>query len=192
MAIQINDFSIVNNGTQLNIELTASLGYTITHVKLWTMDNFKDYTKAISLNYKLLQTNNVENFIVTNTELELSSFEDILFLEVETDEPTTICPTCLIPALGITYNLTSYYNCFLKEILEMNIKECENCNNLSTKDLVLTLSILLDSIEPSIDLGFYNQAIMNVNKLKKLCSLKNCDNCKKIECSKCGNFKQTI
>lgn len=191
MSIKINDFSIVNNGLELNISLETALTYNITSVRLWTMNNFKDYTKAISLNYKLTQSSNIESFIVTNTELQLPVFEDILFIEIESNEPLINCPTCLIPALGITYNLSTYYNCFLKEILDMNIKECDNCNNLSTKELVLMISLLLDTIEPSIELGFYNQAILNINKLKKICSLKNCNNCKPIQCSTCGNFKQT-
>ena len=191
MAVKINDFSIIDNNTKLKIDLVTNLTYNITSVLLWKMNDFKDYTKSISLNYKLVQTNNIESIIVTNTELQISSFEDIWFIEVKSNEPLEQCPECLIPALGICYNLQSYYKCLLNELLSAEISECDNCNNLSLKSLVITLSLLIDSIEKSIDLGFYNQAILNIEKLKKLCSIKECDSCKKIECLICSKFNQT-
>lgn len=192
MAVKINDFSIINNGTQLKIDLSTNATYKITSVLLWKMNDFKDYTKSISLNYKLTQLNNLENIIVTNTELQINSFEDILFIEVKSNEPIVDCPECLVPALGICYNLQSYYKCLLNELLNSEIAECDNCNNLSLKNLIITLSLLIDSIEQSIDLGFYNQAILNVAKLKKLCSIKECNNCKKTICKTCSKFNQTI
>jgi hypothetical protein len=186
----INNFSIINNGDQLAIDVETALGYNITSILLWNMDTFKDYSLAISLNYKLEQVNNREVFIVTASELGILKFEDLYFIEIESDAPSEVCSTCLIPALGITYNLLPYYACMLEYLLKSEISDCSTCNNLTTKNLVVTISLLIDSVEKSIDLGFYLQAIANVNKLKKLCSLGQCTSCKQVTCSSCGQFNQ--
>lgn len=194
MAIKINNFSIINNGLSLGVDVETSEGYNITSMLLWKMNDFKDYSLAINLNYKLEQINNSEVFIITNEELNISKFEDIYFIEIQSDEPDDDeCTTCLTPALGITYNLLNYYNCMLNVLLDTNILDCKDCNNVTTKNLVVTISLLIDSIEKSIELGFYTQAINNINKLKKLCSLNQCSNCNNnsiVECVTCGKFNQ--
>jgi len=194
MAININNFSIINDGLSLAVNVETSEGYNITSVLLWKMVDFKDYSLAINLDYKLEQINNTEVFIVTAEELGISIFEDIYFIEIQSDEPEENCTTCLNPALGITYNLLSYYNCLLNNLLDSEINDCANCNNLTNKNLVITISLLIDSVEKAIELGFYTQAISNVNKLKKLCSLSQCTNCNTnsyvLKCTSCGNFNQ--
>jgi len=188
--ITINNFEIINNGSQLAIDVETNVGYNITSILLWNMDTFKDYALATSLTYKLEQVNNKEVFIVTATELGIISFKDIYFIEIESDAPTEECSTCLLPALGITYSLLPYYKCMLDNLLKAEITDCVNCNDLSSKNLIVTINIIIDSIEKSIDLGYYLQAIDNINKLKKLCGLQNCINCKPINCNTCSEFKQ--
>lgn len=191
MSILINNFEIINNGSDLAIDVETGLGYTITSILLWDMFSFKDYTLSTNLGYKLEQINNKEVFIVNATELGLLKFEDIYFIEIETNEPSPICPTCLIPALGITYNILPYYQCMLNSLLASEINDCITCNDLASKNLLVTINLLIDSIEKSIDLGFYSQAIDNLKKLKKLCGLEKCTNCLSVECSSCSKFKQT-
>jgi hypothetical protein len=190
MAITINNFSIINNGSQLAIDVETDLGFSITSILLWNMDSFKDYSLATNLGYKLENVNNREVFIVTATELGILKFEDIYFIEIESDAPTEECSTCLMPALGITYNLLPYYACMLDYLLKSEITDCSTCNDLTTKNLVVTINLLIDSVQKSIELGFYLQAIANVNKLKKLCQLKQCTNCKEVTCNSCGQFNQ--
>lgn len=191
MSILINNFEIINNGSDLAIDVETGLGYTITSVLLWDMFSFKDYTLSTNLGYKLEQINNKEVFILNATEMGLLKFEDIYFIEIETDEPLVDCPTCLIPALGITYNILPYYQCMLNSLLASDINDCVTCNDLTSKNLLITINLLIDSIEKSIDLGFYSQAIDNLKKLKTLCGLEKCTNCLSVECSSCSKFKQT-
>jgi hypothetical protein len=191
MSILINNFEIINNGSDLAIDVETGLGYTITSILLWDMFSFKDYTLSTNLSYKLEQINNKEVFIVNATELGILKFEDIYFIEIETNQPSPDCPTCLIPALGITYNILPYYQCMLNSLLASEINDCVTCNDLESKNLLVTINLLIDSIEKSIDLGFYSQAIDNLKKLKKLCGLEKCTNCLSVECSSCSKFKQT-
>lgn len=192
MAITINNFEIINNGQQLAIDVETDIGYNITSILLWNIDTFKDYTLATNLNYKLEQVNNKEIFIVNANELGLLEFTDIYFIEIESNAPLEECSTCLIPALGITYNILPYYQCMLNYLLKAEITDCITCNDLHSKNLLITINLLIDSIEKSLDLGYYMQAIDNIKRLKKLCSLQNCTNCKPITCNTCSQFRQVI
>lgn len=188
--ITINNFAIIDNGNKLAIDVETTIGYNITSILLWNMDTFKDYSLATNLSFKLENVNNSEIFIVQASELGILKFEDIYFIEVESDAPSEDCPTCLLPALGITYNLLPYYACMLEYLLKSEITDCSTCNNLTVKNLVVTINLLIDAIEKSIELGFYLQAISSVNKLKKLCQLQQCTSCQQIECNSCGKFNQ--
>jgi len=76
-ATTINNFEILNNGSQLAIDVETISGSIITSIKLWNINTFKDDALSIDLNYKLEQTSNIETFIVTAEELNLTSFTDI-------------------------------------------------------------------------------------------------------------------
>lgn len=190
MAITINDFTIVNNGDELSIKLTTNVGHTFTSILLWDMYSFKDYSLAKDISYKIEASSEIEEFVVTAEELEIQKFEDLYFIEVKSTAPTEECPDCLIPALGITYNLSPYYQCLLDNFIDLEISNCNNCNNIDNKNLVLTISLLIESIEKSIQIGFYMNAISHIEKLKKLCLLKGCTNCNQSICNSCGNFNQ--
>ncbi len=192
MAVTIHNFSIVDDGQGLAIDVETNVGYNISHINLWTMNDFKDYSLAKSLDFKLEQVNNKEVFIVTAEELNFSPFEDIYFMEIEStylDEDDD-CSTCNTPALGITYGLLKYYQCLLNYFLESDISDCLSCNNTFNNDTVITINLLLEMVENAIEIGYYTQAVDMITKLKKLCSLKNCNNCPTIVCSSCSKFKQ--
>lgn len=189
--IKINNFQIINNGSQLAIDVETNEGSLITSILLWNDKTFKDESLAISLNYKLEQINNKEVFIINATEIPISDFTDIYFMEVTSnfvDEDE--CSTCNYPALGITYNLLPYYNCMLNYLLENKDANCSDCNNNYKNNIVITVNLLIDSIEKGIEVGYYSQAIEMLAKLQKICSIKNCKNCKTITCTSCSKFKQ--
>jgi len=192
MAVVINNFEIINSGTQLAIDVQTTVGYDITSLMLWNINTFKDYSLAVNLNYKLENSNNREVIIVTTSELGISKFEDIYFIEVQDNAPNEDCPECLYPALGITYSLTNYYQCMLNFLLKSEIDNCLNCKDTNSKNTLITISLLIDSIEKSIDLGYYLQAISTINKLKKLCSLEECNECGNVSCTSCSKFKQIV
>lgn len=192
MAIIINNFEIINNGSQLAIDVETNLTYNISSILLWTMPNFKDYSLAINLNSYLLNVNNKEVLIINANDVGVSKFEDVCFMEVEsTFIEVEGCQDCQSPALGITYNLSTYYTCLLNYLTDLQVTQCINCNKDESNQMVITINMLIDTVMKSLEVGYYSQAIDMINKLKKLCSLKTCDNCPTIECSSCNNFIQT-
>ena len=205
--IIINNFEIQNNGQNLALNVQTETGFNITSVLLWNMNNFKDYTRAINLDYKLEQTSNIESFVVTAEELSISKFEDLWFVEIQSNnqnlssgpfnsifnfvfnsENTNI--TTLEPALGITYNFSPYYICILEQFLNSQKNPCINCKDSIIDDLVLTSSLMVDIVEKAIEEGYYLQAISILTKLKKICNIRKCNNCETVECSSCSKFKQ--
>ena len=191
MAIIVNNFSIIENGSQLALDVETLAGYQIVSIKFWNMNTFKDYTLAVDGSYKITGANNKEVLIYSNTELETDIFDDIWYVEVTDNVPEDTCSTCGSPALAITYNLYAYYECMLNEFMKANVESCTNCNPKFNTNLVLSISLLIDATIKSIELGFYSEAAKNVNMLKKLCSLNNnCSSCKCSTCTTCGGFKQ--
>ena len=189
--IVINNLEIQDNGQTLAVDVQTETGSIITSALLWNMTTFKDYSRAINLDYKLEQLTNQEIFEVTAEELEISSFDDIWFVEFQSDYiPEDNCGEFLDPALGITYNLSPYYKCLLNRFFEHQKNPCVNCNEPFIDELVLSIGLTLDIVERSIEEGYYLQAIELIKKLKKFCSITKCNNCETVECSSCSKFKQ--
>lgn len=192
MSVIINNFSIINNSSDLAINVETNLGFQISNINLWKMNEFKDYSLATNLNYKLEQISNQEIFIVSASELNILKFEDVLFIEITSTfkEEDPDCSNCQTPALGITYDLSNYHQCLLSYFLESDIGTCVDCGNKSNNDIVITISLLIEMVENAIEIGYYIQAIDMIKKLKKLCAIKQCKNCKPLNCSSCNKFKQ--
>ncbi len=189
--IVINNLEIQDNGQTLAVDVQTETGSTITSAMLWNITTFKDYSRAINLDYKLEQLTNQEVFEVTAEELQISSFDDIWFIEFQSDYiPEDNCGEFLDPALGITYNLSPYYKCLLNRFFEHQKNPCVNCNEPFIDELVLSIGLTLDIVERSIEEGYYLQAIELIKKLKKFCSITKCNNCETVECSSCSKFKQ--
>ena len=189
--IVINNLEIQDNGQTLAVDVQTEIGSTITSAMLWNITTFKDYSRAINLDYKLEQLTNQEVFEVTAEELQISSFDDIWFIEFQSDYiPEDNCGEFLDPALGITYNLSPYYKCLLNRFFEHQKNPCVNCNESFIDELVLSIGLTLDIVERSIEEGYYLQAIELIKKLKKFCSITKCNNCETVECSSCSKFKQ--
>ena len=189
--IVINNLEIQDNGQTLAVDVQTEIGSTITSVMLWNMTTFKDYSRAINLDYKLEQLTNQEVFEVTAEELHISSFDDIWFIEFQSDYiPEDNCGEFLDPALGITYNLSPYYKCLLNRFFTNQKNPCEGCGDSFIDDMVLMIGLTLDIVEKSIEEGYYLQAIELIKKLKKFCSITKCNNCEKVECTSCSKFKQ--
>ncbi len=189
--IVINNLEIQDNGQTLAVDVQTETGSTITSALLWNITTFKDYSRAINLDYKLEQLTNQEVFEVTAEELQISSFDDIWFIEFQSDYiPEDNCGEFLDPALGITYNLSPYYKCLLNRFFEHQKNPCVNCNESFIDEFVLSIGLTLDIVEHSIEEGYYLQAIELIKKLKKFCSITKCNNCETVECSSCSKFKQ--
>ena len=190
--IKINNFEIINNGSQLSIDVETNVGFEITNILLWDTETFKDESLSKSLNYKLEQINNKEIFIINASELGLTIFKDIYFIEVESNyvNEDDECTECSNLVLGITYNLLPYYNCLMNYVLENQNLNCTTCISNKDNNIIIMINLLIDNIEKGIDSGYYSQAIEMIETLKKLCSIKNCKNCKEEKSSTCRKFKQ--
>lgn len=194
--ISINNINISNNGLELNINVSTAATYNITSVRLWTEDSFKDYTLAKNLDYKLEQVNNNEIFIVTASEIGLSNFSGIYFIEIKSNEPAEDdCSDCVNPILAVVTNLNQYYRCMTELVLKADI-----CNsNLFSREVcddnavnkALSVNLIIDAINQSLELGQFVEAIDLMKKVKKLCN--KCTNCKKIikntkSCTSCNSY----
>jgi len=190
--VTINDFSIINNGQQLAIDVETNVGSLITSILLWDMTSFKDYSLAFNISDQLEQVNEKEVLIINAVDLGILKFEDLWFMEVVSnyEDPECNCSTCDTPALGITYNLLPYYQCMLDYLVQAGINDCATCNNTVQNNMAITVNLLIDAVERALELGFYLQAIEMVKQVKKLCNIKKCNNCKSVECSNCSKFKQ--
>ena len=190
-SVTIQNFEILNDGQQLAIDVETVSGSIITSIQLWNIDTFKDESLSINLNYKLEQINNKEVFIIDAKEVNIYSFTDIWFIEIQSNyEGTEGCTSCQDPALGITYNLQPYYKCMLNYLLESEKSIDCNSTNVYSNNTTITVNLLIDSIEKSLDIGYYLQAIEMLNNLKKLCSISKCKNCQTVICSSCSKFIQ--
>lgn len=190
-SVTIKNFEILNDGQQLAIDVETITGSIITSIKLWNIDTFKDESLSIDLDYKLEQINNKEVFIIDAEEVSVYTFTDIWFIEIQSNyEGTEGCTSCQDPALGITYNLQLYYKCMLNYLLESEKSIDNNSTSVYSNNLTITVNLLIDGIEKSLDIGYYLQAIEMLNNLKKLCNISKCKNCQTVICSSCSKFIQ--
>lgn len=195
--VNVNNISISNDGTKLNININTGSTYIITSAKLWTEDTFKDYNLVKDLNYKLEQINNKEIFTVTAIELGLSSFNGIYFLELQSNEPIDDeCTTCVDPILVVVTNLNQYYRCMSELVLKAsicqdNVFSREVCDD-SAVNKALTIHLFIDSVNQCLELGQFTEAIDLMKSIKKLCN--KCSNCKTIvknnnnSCTTCNQY----
>jgi hypothetical protein len=187
--IKINNFEVINEGQGLAINVETNLGFLITSIDLWKMDDFKNPSLAKNLSINLSGINNKEIFIVPTSQLGYTKFEDIYFIEVKSNfVGEEGCSTCSYPALGITYDLSSYYQCMLDYVLQ-NIDN-GNLENTQNKNKAITVNLLINNIENAIEIGLYSESILLIKQLKKLCDINKCKNCKPVYCNSCNGFKQ--
>lgn len=189
--VTINNFEIINNGTQLTIDVSTNPGSQIKSVLLWSMDKYKDYDEAYDLSSLLEQINEREVLIINSVDIGINAFKDIWFTEIEsTFISEDDCIGCDAPALGITYNLLPYYECMLDSLLKNGLNDCFNCNNKIDQEFAITINLFIDTAIKSLDLGYYVQAVDLIKKLQKLCPTNSCTECKPVTCESCSQFKQ--
>lgn len=194
--ITVNNISISNDALNLNVNIATGTSYIITSVKLWTEDTYKDYTLAKDLSFKLEQINNKEIFILESTEIGLSSFNGIYFLEITTNEPNDDeCTTCRNPLMAVVTNLHQYYRCMSELVLKAsictdNLFSREVCDD-NAVNKALTINLFIDTVNQCLELGQFVEAINLMKNIKKLCN--KCSNCKTIikntnSCTTCNQY----
>lgn len=166
--MQITTFTISQDRLSINIIIEDAA--TLSSLKFWTTTTYKDYTKAIDLTYKLTAAI-TENITVTLSELGLTYFDGVYF--IETEDPDEI-------SNAITADLTRYKECILNKVLEYSI--CDSCLEKNVTQLSNAQGLLY-GLETSITQGFIDEVINITKALDKFCSN---------ECSSCGQYKNII
>ena len=161
--MQITAFSISTDRTKINISITDAA--SISSLKFWTDITYKDYSLAIDLTSKLTASA-TENIIVTLSDLGLTYFDGVYFLEAEDIDETST---------AITKDLTRYKECILNKLMEYSV--CDDCLQKESPNL-MNANRLLRGLEDAIEEGFINEILVIISALKKYCSN---------ECTSCGN-----
>lgn len=178
--IYINNLSINNSLTQLSVDVETNTGSNITSILLWNENTFKDYSKAIDLSFKLEEINNKEIFIVTATEINISDFSGIYFLEFTSNYEEEGCTNCQNTVIGITANLNNIKKYLLNSVLELN--DCEDCLKEKDFDNIIAMDLTMNGISIALSVGFYEEAVFLYKKLKRLIG-------PKLDCSSCRNLR---
>lgn len=179
--IYINNLSINNTLTQLSVDVETNTGANITSVLLWNENTFKDYSKAIDLSFKLEEVNNKEIFIVTSTEINLSDFSGIYFLEFTSNyDDGDDCTNCQNIVIGVVANLNNIKKYLLNSVLELN--DCEDCLKQKDFENIIAIDLTTNGLSTALSIGFYEEAIFLYKKLKRLIG-------PKLDCSSCRSLK---
>ena len=153
--MQITAFSISTDRTQINVTITDAA--TISALRFWTNVTYKDYSLAIDLSSKLTASA-TETITITLSDVNLSYFDGVYFLEAEDPDETST---------AIVGDLTRYKECILNKLLEYQI--CDDC--LQEESVSLSNAhALLTGLEDAIELGFINEILLIIDALNKYCS----------------------
>jgi hypothetical protein len=168
--MQITDFSISEDRTQLNVVIIDAA--TISSLKFWTNLTYKDFSLAIDLTSKLTASS-TENITITLSDVGLSYFDGVYFLEAE--DPDEL-------SSAIESDLTRYKECIVNKLAEFSV--CDDCLEKDSNSL-LNAHALLTGLEDAIEQGWINEILLFISSLNKYCS----NDC--ITCGKRNNITDT-
>lgn len=172
--ITINYITIRPDRTTMDISVTAEVGLLIDSVNLWTDATFKDYSLAIDFTSKLTKASNNETFTITATELGLTEFSGLYFLEfIDTNATPNF-------VLGMAADLTVYRKCMLDQTLDLLNSSVDlytggGCESPEVENIIY-LNMILEATKVAIKSSFYGEALDFLEALKKLCA-SNCTTC---------------
>ncbi len=169
--IFINNFSISQDGTKIDVNVETDVGYTILDVNFYTDATYGDPTQAVNLYYKLRRLSEREIFSITAEEAGVSSFLDgIFFVEFTSTSPSTSdCNSCVNP-LGVAAQFLSAKLCLLEKVLALDLALDCNHNNCVDKCDVIVLDKFIKAMQYALEFGVYDEAIDLLNGIRKLCT----------------------
>lgn len=166
--MEITSFAVSQDRTTLDLVINDAA--TVSVLRLWKTDTFKNYTEALDLT-SYLTASATENISFTPANLGETYFDGVYFIEaIDPDEV----------ALAIALDATRYKECIITDLLETTV--CEDCLKENSTAL-LNAHILLRGLEDAVELLFIDEIINIVSALNKYCS----DTCKS-----CGNYGNII
>ena len=167
--ININELKINTTATEISVDVDTTVSNLFTKVLLWTTDTFKDIPTAIDLSHLLAGTDETEVFTILASELGVSKIEGLFFIEFTTNEPDT--------KLGVVSNFIPYYECILNRVLKSGVESCR-----TTDSGLSYINTLLETLNYSIQTGFYEEAVKISKELDKICVL----------CATCASYEDTL
>lgn len=178
MAITINTLSISADRKTMTVALTTDSGQTFDTVNLWTELTYKDYTQAVDLSAKLASATNTESFTITASDLNITQFDGLYFLEFG--------DTLSQLQLGAVAELTTYKKCLLDTTLEIlssdvDIVKGEGCNNADFNKLIY-VHATLNALQSAMISGYYGETLDLIATLKKFC----------VACPDCPNLSSIL
>lgn len=167
MAITIKEFKINNTRTEISVDIELSPGSLVTSLTLWDESNYKDPLTNIDLSYKISGQLNTETFVISTSDANVSSFNGIYIMEIETDNPSDV------PGIVGTISLNRFYSAIAQLLCNINLS-CLNCNDNFQNALLL--DVYLEAIRMALTLGRFTDAIMHLKKISLFTeTCKDCD-----------------
>lgn len=158
--------------TAIQAIVSADTGNKITKVLAWNKETYKIETDAVDLSSLLSGVSEDENFVVTNTDLGVSSIIGLWVIEFYSDESAT--PEG--PQEGVVVNLVPYHECVVDKAVGISVKNCREAkNNCGKSSNLLYASTLLDTVGDTILFELINETRQILFTLDELCEV--CTNC---------------
>ena len=170
MAITVNTLTVSNDLSKINLSLEVNSGQTANKLLLWDQDTYKDPSKQVDLTAKFSQAGNVENIEITATEAGFSKFDGLYIFQIETTDGDAVL-------VGVS-SFTQYYVIQSKLLATVDLS-CLSCN--SNFQNALLFDLYLTATEKALELGRFQDAILNLDKLKVLKTSSDCQDCFNID-----------
>lgn len=165
-SLNVSVFSQLN---KISISANAGVGNTIINATIWSDETYKSSSLLGNLNSYLEGTSNLEEFEVLLDDFEISKDTNLIFIEVESSDDTTL--------IKHVYSVENFRKCSLDKLL-INLSNDE-CIDIVKKE-VLNIDVLISSLIYSLDYGYYDKSIIIFDMLVELCEP---------ACETCPQFK---
>lgn len=186
--ISINTLKIDEFASKIIVDISTTVGNTITKVLVWNSETFKDYNQAIDLSSLLDGSDETESFsIFAQEHLGIEKITGLWFVEFESDEVIIPddCANNTNTALGVTANLIPYHECILNKLLKTDVDGCKPIINNECDECagnVYYINTLLTTLRDAIKFGFYEEAVRIIGDLDDLCDV----------CHTCPDYGNTL
>lgn len=166
--MQITSFELSADKTNLDVTIEDAASLTI--LRLWTDQTYKNFTTVIDLSAKLTGSGS-ESISITLSDISEPYFDGIYFLEAKDPDETSN---------SIASELSRFKECIMDKLLDFSI--CDEC--LDTKNTsLINAHVALTSLQNAIDLSFVTEAITLKKALDKYCSN---------TCRSCGDYSNVV
>ena len=166
--MEITSLTISQDRKTLNLAINDST--SISALRLWTTNTYKDFSKVIDLT-SFLTGGATEMLSFTPSDLGILYFDGVYFVEAEDPSGTS---------LALVLDSTRYKECILNQLLEMGV--CDECLKTSSLSLINSQT-MLNGLTTAVELGFIDEIVTITIALDKYCSS---------SCKTCGDYNNLV